>query len=70
MALFGSSWLDEPVDDDKPLFGRKYLDETHHEYFINDQGEYQQVKTKRELSEAIDKNNLFTFDGNNYNLKS
>ncbi len=69
MALFGSSWLDEPLDDDKPLFGRNWLDETHFEYFINHEGEYQQIKTKKELLDAIDNNNRFEFDGKNYNLK-
>jgi len=70
MALFGSNWLeDEPVDDDRPMFGRKWLDDTHDEYFLNDSGEYQKIRTKKELNEAIDNNNRFTFDGFNYNLK-
>lgn len=69
MALFGSSWLDEKLDNDKPMFGSNWLDETHFEYFINDEGEYQKIETKRELHDAIDNNNRFTFDGKNYNLK-
>jgi len=69
MALFGSNWLDEPIDEDGPLFGRNYLDEKNFEYFINYEGEYQQIKTKLELSNAIKNNNRFIFDGNNYNLK-
>jgi len=40
MALFGKNWLDEPTDDDKPMFGRNLLDETQFEYFLNDKGEY------------------------------
>ncbi len=70
MALFGSNWLDESIDDDRPMFGSNWLDETHFEYFINNEGEYQQIKTKRELNDAIDNNNRFTFDGNNYTLKN
>ena len=38
MTLFGSSWLDEPIDDDSPMFGRNLLDERHFEYFINNEG--------------------------------
>lgn len=70
MALFGNSWLDEPVDYDRPMFGRNWLDETHFEYFINNEGEYQKIQTKRELHDAIENNNRFTFDGSNYNLKT
>jgi hypothetical protein len=70
MAIFGSSWSDEPVDDDRPMFGRNWLDETHFEYFINSEGKYQKIETKKELNEAIENNNRFTFDGSNYNLKS
>jgi hypothetical protein len=40
MAIFGSNWLDEPVDDDRPIIGRNWLDETYPEYFFNDLGEY------------------------------
>lgn len=69
MAIFGASWLDEPIDDDGPLFGRGLSDEKNVEYFRNNEGEYKQIKTKRELIEAIDNNNVYTFDGNNYNLK-
>ncbi len=71
MAIFGRSWLDEPIDDDdRSMFGRNWLDETHFEYFINNEGDYQKIETKRELHDAIDNNNRFTFDGENYNLKS
>ena len=71
MALFGSNWLeDTPAYDDTPLVGRNWLDEKSFEYFINSQGEYQKIETKQELSEAIDNNNIFTFDGKNYNLKT
>ncbi len=69
MAIFGASWLDEPIDDDRPLFGRGLSDETHSEYFINSDGQYQPIKTKQELYDAIDNNNRFTFDGNDYHLK-
>ena len=69
MAIFGASWLDEPIDDDRPLFGRGLSDEKNVKYFKNSEGEYQQIKTKRELVEAIDNNNVYVFDGNDYNLK-
>ncbi len=68
MALFGGSWLDEPVDDDRPLFGRGLLDETHYEYFKNEAGDIQKITTKRELHDAIDQNNRYSFDGINYTL--
>lgn len=71
MALFGRTWLDTPLDsDDRPLLGSNWTDETSFEYFLNSQGEYQKIETKRELYEAFDNNNIFTFDGNNYNLKT
>lgn len=70
MAHFGSSWLDEPVDDDRPMIGRNWLDETHFEYFINEDGVYQKIETKRQLYDAIDNNNRFTYDGENYNIKT
>jgi len=70
MGIIGNSWLEESVDDDRPMFGRNWLDETHFEYYINDKGEYQKIETKRELYDAIDNNNRFTFDGKNYTLKS
>lgn len=69
MAIFGSSWLDKSIDDDRPMFGRSLSDETSFEYFINDKSEFQKIETKRELHDAIDNNNRFTFDGKNYNIK-
>lgn len=70
MALFGSSWLDEPVDDDRPLFGRGFLDETSFEYFKDKDGEMKKITTKRELHDSIDENNRYSFDGTSYNLKT
>lgn len=66
MAMFGSGWLEESVDYDKPMFGSNWLDETHFEYFINNEGEYQKIKTKRELKDALENSNRFIFDGKNY----
>lgn len=68
MAIFGSSWLDEPIDDDRSIFFSKYKDETSYQYYKDDNGDMQKIITKRELSDAIDKNNLYSFDGSNYNL--
>ena len=69
MALFGRNWLDEPVDSE-PTFGRSWLDEKHSEYFINNDGEYQKIETKKELNDAIDNNNMFVYDGKNYHKKT
>lgn len=70
MALFGSSWLDdEPAHNDRPMFGSQYLDDTHFEYFKNDQGEYQKIKTLRELKDAEENGNIFSFDGKSYTSK-
>ena len=69
MAIFGSSWLDEPVDDDRPIFGRNLLDETHYEYYMNESDEMVRITTKRELSDAIDKDNVYAFDGREYSKK-
>ena len=66
LALFGGSWLDEPVDDDSPLFGRGFLDETHFEYFKNEAGDMTKITTKRELSDAIEQGNRYSFDGEDY----
>jgi hypothetical protein len=68
MAFFGSNWLEDPADNDRPMFGSNWLDETNFEYFINDKDEYQKIETKRELNNAIDNNNRYTFDGSNFNL--
>jgi hypothetical protein len=68
MALFGGNWLDEPVDDDRPLFGRGLLDETHFDYFKNELGDMQKITTKQELNNAIDLNNRYSFDGIEYTL--
>lgn len=66
MAMFGSDWLDDKVDDHESMFSRKHKTDTDFEYFLNENGEYQKIETKRELYNAIDNNNRFEFDGKNY----
>lgn len=69
MAFFGSSWLDEPIDDDSPMFGRNWKDDTYYEYYKDDDGEYKKISTKKELKEAKDNNNIYSFDGTKYERK-
>jgi hypothetical protein len=66
MAMFGSSWLNEPTDNDRPIVGSEWLDDTHYDYFVNERGEYQKIKTKSELKEAESSDNVYEFDGKNY----
>ena len=68
MALFGSNWLEDThIDDDRPLFGSGWIDETHKQYFLDDDGEFKEITNRREQSEAIDNDNIYTFDGTHYN---
>ena len=69
MAIFGSDWLDEPLDNDKPLIGRNWLDEASYEYYLDEDGDFKKITTQKELHEAIDKNNIYQFDGKYYHLK-
>lgn len=69
MAIFGNNWIDEPIDDDSPLFGHNLLDDTHYDYYKDENGDFQKITTKRELYQAIDNNNVYSFDGKQYNLK-
>lgn len=70
MAMFGSSWLEDESCDDRPMFGRHWLDETHHLYILDENtNEIIQIENKKQYHEAIDNNRLYEFDGKNYNLK-
>ena len=68
--MIGSSWLeDEPINDDRPMFGRNWLDETHELYYLDDSnGEMIQISNKKEYNKASDENNIYSFDRKNYNL--
>ena len=40
------------------------------DYFKGQDGEMKKITTKKQLSDAIDDNNRYIFDGNDYSLKT
>lgn len=70
MSIFGSSWLEEtPYEEDGGIMGH-WRDETSYTYYQGDDGEYYKVNNMREFHDNHDKNNLYSFDGEKYQIKN